>query len=227
MWLFAHETEPSCLVDAASGVKDAVRPERDLPVLRLTGKADALVHEPVTNPEPARFRFHEQEPELRDGVGFPHEEHRTDALTVLFRDPARPETRIEVLNELGNDLGDECLEALIPAVLARVQHTVAKDDPADVTRLMRAQQIRTLRLGRRREDALDRSHRVGQTPPIVLCDLADQRGDLIVGSGVQASERGGTGLGEPQRRLPRVAFGARFFDQLSVLEAAKYPPEVA
>src|SRR5262249_6562235 len=78
----------------------------------------------------------------------------------------------------------------------------------------------------RGEDALYRSHRVGQSTPIIVRDSAHQRGDLVVGASVQPGERGATCLGEPQMRLTRIAFRARLLDQLPLLEAAKYPTEV-
>jgi len=42
--------------------------------------------------------------------------------------------RIEVLDELADDAGDQALEFLVPAVLLGVQGSVPLDDPAIVAR---------------------------------------------------------------------------------------------
>ena len=87
---------------------------------------------------PARARFDEQQPELRDGVALPDAEDRADPLAVELGDPAALALRVEVLDELRDDRRDERLEALVPAVLLPVERAVTLDDPAHVPGPVRA-----------------------------------------------------------------------------------------
>src|SRR5215208_1171835 len=137
--LGAHQAEAGLLVDVAGGGEDAVGPEGDPPVAGGAGEGDALVHQAAAEPQAARRRLHEQEAQLRHLVGLPDEKDRADDLAAPLGDPAALAGRVQLLDELGDDGGDQRLEALVPAVLLPVEDAVAVDHPPDVARAVRAQ----------------------------------------------------------------------------------------
>src|SRR6202795_2079200 len=99
MGLVAHEAIARSLVDAPRGHENAIGPERDLPVARLAREALALGDEARADPEAARRRLDEQEPELGDRLRVRDEEDRADDLAVLLGHPAALALRIEALHE--------------------------------------------------------------------------------------------------------------------------------
>src|SRR5439155_19126116 len=102
-------------------------------VAGLGGEADALIDEPLADAQPARRWFHEQEPQLRDSRGLANQKDGPDDLAIFFGDPAALALRIIVLEEFGNDLGDQRLEPLVPSELVRVQGGMAVDHPPHVS----------------------------------------------------------------------------------------------
>ena len=48
---------------------------------------------------------------------------------------------VEILDEGGGDLRDQSLETCVEAVFLRIKNAVAMNDPADITRLVRAQDV--------------------------------------------------------------------------------------
>ncbi len=66
-------------------------------------------------------------------------------------------------DEFGRDVGDQRLEASVPAILLRVERGVAMDDPTHVARPMLAQEIRNPGVGSPAEQPLYRVHRIDQT----------------------------------------------------------------
>jgi len=93
----------------------------------------------VPSPRP-RARVDEQQAQLRDPPGRRHHEDRADALAVELGDPAAAAPRIEASDEIRDDAGDQRLEALAPAVLARIELAVRLHHPAEVAGAMRPQQ---------------------------------------------------------------------------------------
>src|SRR5215204_987069 len=108
-------------IDLARRVQDVVRPERQLGIAGLPREADARAHQPSAEPEPARFRLDIEEPQLRDLIRLPDQEHRADDLALDLGDPTALAPGLEALDEAGADLGDERLEAFVPAVFLVVE----------------------------------------------------------------------------------------------------------
>src|SRR5260370_66996 len=142
--LLVDQAEAGGLVDAPGGAQHAVGPQRELPVAGVPREAHALVHEARADAEPARLRLDQQQPQLGDGLRVLDEEHGADDLAVLLRDPAALPPRVVVLDERRHDARDQRLEALVPAVLLRVQRAVAVDEPAHVARLVGPEHVRSL-----------------------------------------------------------------------------------
>src|SRR5262245_29408304 len=61
--LLGDQPEARLLVHAAGSPEVALRPERDLPVARLPGEANALVHEPPPQAEAPGLRLEEEQAE--------------------------------------------------------------------------------------------------------------------------------------------------------------------
>ena len=86
--------------------------------------------------------------------------------------------------ELGGDLRHEPLEARVPAVLARVQHPVTLDQPAEVAGLGAADRHRVPLGLERALELLHRGDRGGR-----VRSLVEQRPDLLAGGLVQRRVR--------------------------------------
>src|SRR5262245_55809914 len=124
MALAPDQLEPRLHVDASRNRQHAVRPQGDLPVAPLAREAYAFFDQALADAKAARLRIHDEKPQLRDRLGLPHEEHRSDDLAVLLDDPAALAPGVEVSDEPRRDLRHQRLEAFIPAVLARVERAV-------------------------------------------------------------------------------------------------------
>src|SRR5712691_4937370 len=127
--LACDQLEASVLVDAARGGKNAVGPERDLAVARGAGEADALVDEASANAEATRLGIDEQEAEPGNACAVLHQEHAAYRLAAALRHETAFAPTVELAQELGDDLGGERLDILVPAVLAAIDRAVAGDDP--------------------------------------------------------------------------------------------------
>src|SRR6185369_140038 len=117
----------------ASGVKIALRPQRDLLVAGLTGESDTFVDQFCANAKSPGAGLDIQKPQLCDGLGLLDQEDRTDDLVIAFGDPALLPFRVEVSGELSYDFGYERFEAYIPAILLRVEGAVTVNDPSEVS----------------------------------------------------------------------------------------------
>ena len=97
----------------------------------------ALTHQTSTDPLPSHVRFDQQHPQLRrlNLSGVASQKHRADDFARLLGDPATLVVRIVAANEIGSDLGHECLETLIRSVLLAVKDPVAMNYPADIARM--------------------------------------------------------------------------------------------
>ena len=71
---------------------------------------DAFLDEPPAEAPAAHMRLDEKQAQLRRGRAFLHQEHRADRLARLLGDPAALALLVEVLQELGDDLGDQRFE---------------------------------------------------------------------------------------------------------------------
>src|SRR5580765_41565 len=110
-----------------------VGPQHELPVTLLARKPDALLDQAPAEAAAARGRLDQQQAQPRFALVV-DDEDAADALAVAFGDPAALALRVEVLEEVLDDPGDQRLEARAPAVLLVVEHRVALRHPAHVPR---------------------------------------------------------------------------------------------
>src|SRR5262249_52016285 len=116
MGLLGGEAKSRRFVDAPRGDQDVVGPQAHALVARLLGEAQALLHQAPADPETARSGLDQQQTQLRHLVALAYHEHRAQDLALALGDPAALALRIEALQELGHDLGDQRLESLVPAI---------------------------------------------------------------------------------------------------------------
>src|SRR5262249_24430929 len=128
-------------------MRHAVSPEHDLPVARLSGEALTVADQAFSDAKPARLRNDQQQPQLRHCLRLFDEEDAADVLAIHLGNPASLTFRIEVLDELSCDLGDQRLELLVPAVLLGIQHSVLLDDPAHIAWLLLSNEVMSFALG--------------------------------------------------------------------------------
>src|SRR5262245_862183 len=142
VWFFVNQPIPRLFVNMTGGMEHVVGPEHDLPVACLTGEALALADQAFSDAKPTRLRIDQQQPQLRNCLRFFDEENRPDVHSVLLGNPAALPFRIEVPDEFNCDLGDQQLELFVPTVLLGIQHSVLMNDPAHISCLMWANEIR-------------------------------------------------------------------------------------
>jgi len=228
MGLFTDEMVALSLVEVAGGFEDAVGPESDFAVADVAGELSTLADECAAEAETARGGVDEEETETGGGAGFFvfDEEDGADGLAVALGDPAALACGVEVVDEVGGDSGDEGLEALVPAVLAGVEEAVTLDDPAHVSRAVRAEDERGLG-GRGGEDCLDSRHRLDELDALRVGEGSDQLLDLLVGALVEDGEFFLSRFGEGEERLPCVGRGGFAGEEFSVDESAEDATEIA
>src|SRR5260370_12808072 len=117
------------LVKVAGGGEFALRPEHNFLVAGGAGKADALGDQTLADSQAAGRGLDQQQAKFGDRSGFLHQENGSDVLAVFLGNPAALAGRVEILNELGNDVGYESFEALIISVLLVIEEAMAVDDP--------------------------------------------------------------------------------------------------
>src|SRR5690606_448667 len=188
-------------------------------IAHLPRETRALVDQSAADAEPARTRLDEQHPQLRHPLAFRmlHEHHRADVLAILLSDPAALTLWIEVADEVRDDLRDERLEALVPAVLAVVEHTVAVHDPTHVARPVRTQDVRHAPLGPRAKQLFDRAHRLDEPFLLLRAQPFQKRLDLIARRAVDDSERLLPGGREREQLLPAVRLRLPLLDEPPLL----------
>jgi len=140
MCFLGNEREPRFLVDVPRFYEHVVGPEHEFLVAAASSKANALFDEASAQTQAARLGFNQQKSEFGDRFTTLHYKYGADDFTAHFRDPAAFSCWIVVVDEISDDLGHECLEALVPAILLRVKDTVAVGDPAHIARLVRSQE---------------------------------------------------------------------------------------
>src|SRR2546421_506180 len=77
-----NETEAGLRVDLAGGDEHAVGPERDLAIAGLPREAHAFCDQSCADPQAARLRMDDQEPQLADRLRLRDEEDGADDLAV-------------------------------------------------------------------------------------------------------------------------------------------------
>src|SRR6185436_18571275 len=100
-----------------------------LPVALRAREGDAFLDQPPPEAGAARRRLDQQEAEPRRALVV-DDEDAADALAVALGDPAALALRVEVLEEVLDDAGDQRLEARAPPILLVVEHRVALGHPA-------------------------------------------------------------------------------------------------
>ncbi len=93
---------------------------------------DAFLHETAADAAAAGIGLDVEKPQLGNFISLLDQKDRADDAPVHFRNPRALLGRIEILHELGADLGDERLERDVPSVLGRVKRAMPMDDPANV-----------------------------------------------------------------------------------------------
>src|SRR5439155_5686553 len=128
----AHQVKPGLLVDVPGRVEHVVGPEHDLAIAYLPGEADAFADQARPDPETTRGRLDQEQAQLGHAARPLDEEDRADDFALALRDPAALALGVVALDELGDDVGDQRLEARIPPVFSGVQYTVAMHHPSHV-----------------------------------------------------------------------------------------------
>src|SRR2546425_5893952 len=139
MLLFPKQAQSRFFINAARGFQLALRPEDHLLVSCLPREANALIYEAFANAEPSRRRLYQQKAQLGGLLGLADQKNRSDALAILFGNPASFALRIISFHKLCHDSRNQGLEALVVSVLLGIKHAVAIDHPTDVTRQVCAQ----------------------------------------------------------------------------------------
>src|SRR5262245_52752451 len=111
--LLLHQDEATRLVDSPCRDEDVVGPERHRVVAAAFRESDAFVDEPASDPQSARRGLDEEEAQLRDTVTLrmPYDKDGGHALAIALGDPASLATRVEVFDEVRDDLRYKPLEA--------------------------------------------------------------------------------------------------------------------
>ena len=129
------QAEAGALVDPPGVLENVVGPEGDALVARSAGEANALLDETGADAHAAGVGLDQKEAELGDLLLTLRAEHAPDQFAVELGHPSHVARGVAPLQVVGDDAGDERLEADIPAVLLGVQRAVALDDPAVVAGL--------------------------------------------------------------------------------------------
>ncbi len=113
-----------------------VGPQAHALVAGAARELEACVDQPATEVVAAPVGMYEQDPELRRSVtlGVGDAEDAADASSVELGDPGGLATRVVTARVVGDDLGHERLEALVPTELVRVHLAVGHHDPAEIAR---------------------------------------------------------------------------------------------
>ena len=180
MRLFAHQAEAGLLVDAPRGMQHVVGPQRELTVADLACEAHAFLHEALADAEPPRPGLDEEQAQLGDRLRLLDAKHRPHVLPVQLRDPAALPLAVVVTDELGDDIGDQRLELLPPAVFPGIQRPVALYDPAHVARSMASQHAGSSVLGPGAEQPFDSVHGRHQALLLRLRQLPQHGADVLV-----------------------------------------------
>jgi len=98
---------------------------------------------------------------------------------------------------------------------------VTVDDPAHVTRLVRAQDVGRLPLRAGVQDALDHVHGVHETALLGSGEPAHDLADVLVRAPLERREGGLPARGELEVALPPVGLGAGTGDETALLEIAE------
>src|SRR5260370_38263064 len=104
--LFAGQAEAGLFVDVPGGMEDALRPERNLSIACLPGKAHTFTHQAGADAQPPRRRLNQQQAQLGDGLRLFDQKDGACDLSIFLGDPAALPFGVVMLNELGDDASD-------------------------------------------------------------------------------------------------------------------------
>ena len=121
-------------VEVASGDQRMVGPQPYAGVSGAAREREALVDQPPAEVVAAPIGMDEQDPKQRRALvlGIGHAEDAPHPPSVELGDPGGLEARVTAGGVVGHDPGHECLEARVPAELARVDLAVGHHDPPEV-----------------------------------------------------------------------------------------------
>src|SRR5712691_1933800 len=227
MRLFVHQAEAGLFVDTPGRLQHVVRPQGELAVADLAGEAHALLHEAFADAEAARPGLDEEQTQPGDRLRFLDAKHRAHVLTVQLRDPAALPLRVVVADELGDDVRDQRLELLAPAVFPGVQRAVALNDPPHVAGSMASQDGGSGVLGPGAEQPFDGAHRRHEALLLRLRQVPQQGADVVVRVSVELGEGLPAAGRQGQDALPPVAVGGLAVEQAAHLEAPQHAAEIA
>src|SRR5271166_306484 len=135
MWRLAHQAETGGDIYASRRDQHVVGPQGEPAVTELASTFNAGLDERTSEAESTRAGFDVKKPELRDaGLVALHQEYRANDRTATLGDPAILAGVIERGDKLAEDLAGEALIGPVPAVLLMIEHGLAMNDPADVSR---------------------------------------------------------------------------------------------
>src|SRR5713101_1062115 len=212
--LFAGQAEAGLFVDVPGGMEDALRPERDLSIACLAGKAHTFAHQAGADAQPPRRRLNQQQAQLGHGLRLFDQEDGAYDLTIFLGDPAALPFGVVMLNELGDDASDQGLKAFVPSVLLGIKHAVAVHDPSHIAGLMRPKNIRRLRfrlgfrlrLGPDTEQFTDGMHCANQLALFGSREGLQQETNLLLRTLIQRSKSLQPLLGQQQQALTAIGF---------------------
>src|SRR5262249_10094301 len=95
--------KPVADIQVAGCQKLALRPQSDAAVTGGAGKAQQLLDQSLSDPQPARARLDQKQPQLADRRPRADEKDTAHRLTVLLGDPAPLAPGIEARDEVGDD----------------------------------------------------------------------------------------------------------------------------
>src|SRR5262249_14282925 len=95
-------------------------------------ETQARAHEARAQPQAARLRMDDQQPQFRNRRGFPDEKDRTHDLSILLGNPGALALFVEIAGELRDDVRDQRLEGPVVAEFARVELAVELHHASEV-----------------------------------------------------------------------------------------------
>src|SRR5258707_9442056 len=216
--LFAHASKAGALINSARGEQDALGPERDRCIARLSCEMEALLGERAPDAKASRLFLHQQQAQFRGLVGRLDQKHRADRLAADLGDPAVFARRVVRPDELRSDLGGERFKANVPAIFLGIYRAVPGNDPADVAGPMASQQEARGLLRRRLERLLDGGHGVDDGRALAGIQSVQQGGDHATRSAVEVCKRRAAPPG--QCEVGGAAVGPRWLsrDDLAALQ---------
>lgn len=160
--LFRNQPETLRDIDRAGGMEDVVGPEHHPPIASIAGEIDGIAHQRLAQPQPLRTLLDQHEPELRGRFVLFDDEGGAGRGPFQFGDETALAAGLEVAQEFGGNLGNERLEALIPAIFFGIEPPMSRDHPADIARPVLADHGTRTGLPLPRKKALRRGERINQ-----------------------------------------------------------------